>query len=285
MRFQFIKENQNHINVKKACKLLNVSRSGYYKYISWKPSSHTIENNLIRAEIKQIFDEHKGRYGSSRISKELENKGILVSRKRVAKLMRMDGLYPKGTPYHYRRKSGKQREGRPNLLNQIFEAKGRNQIWLGDITYIPTRKKTLYLAVFLDVYSRKIVGWSMDTRMKEKLVIDAFNQAYGREHPEAGLIVHTDQGAQYTGNAFRSLVRSHKAIISNSRKGTPYDNAPMESFYRTLKRELINDVRFKNPEEAKAEIFKYIETYYNTKRMHSALGYLTPTDFEKMLTK
>lgn len=107
MRFQFIKENQNHINVKKACKLLNVSQSGYYKYISWKPASHTIENDLIRGEIKQIFNDHKVRYGSSRISKELENKGILVSRKRVAKLMRMDGLYSKGTPYHYRRKSGK----------------------------------------------------------------------------------------------------------------------------------------------------------------------------------
>ena len=285
MRFQFIKENQNQIDVKKACKLLNVSRSGYYKYISWKPSPHTIENDLIRAEIRQIFDEHKGRYGSSRISKELESKGILVSRKRAAKLMRMDGLYPKGSPGCYRRKSRKQRKGDPNLLNQIFEAKGRNQIWLGDITYIPTQKRTLYLAVFLDVYSRKIVGWSMDIRMKEKLVIDAFNQAYGREHPGPGLIVHTDQGAQYTGDAFRSLIRSHKGIISNSRKGTPYDNAPMESFYRTLKRELINDVKFKNPEEAKAEIFKYIETYYNTKRMHSALGYLSPMDFEKMLTK
>ena len=123
-------------------------------------------------------------------------------------------------------------------IKQIFEAKGRNQIWLGDITYIPTQKKT----------------------------------------------VHTDQGAQYTGDAFRSLVRSHKAIISNSRKGTPYDNAPMESFYRTLKRELINDVRFKYPKEAKKEIFKYIETYYNTKRMHSAFGYLSPADFEKVLT-
>lgn len=147
-------------------------------------------------------------------------------------------------------------ENRPNLLKQIFEAKGKNKIWLGDITYIPTKKKTLYLAVFLDVYSRKVVGWSMDTRMKEKLVLDAFNQAYGREHPEPGLIVHSDQGAQYTGAAFRTLIKSKKAISSNSRKGTPYDNAPMESFYKTLKRELVDDVKFENPEEAKQAIFK-----------------------------
>lgn len=212
--------------------------------------------------------EHKGRYGSGRISMELGRKGILVSRKRVAKLMRIDGLYPKSSPHQYRRKYGHQREGRPNLLKQIFEAKGKNQIWLGDITYIPTQKKTLYLAVFLDLYSRKVVGWSMDTRMKEKLVLDAFNQAYGREHPETGLIVHSDQGAQYTGAAFRMLIKSINAIASNSRKGTLYDNAPMESFYKTLKRELIGDVKFENLEEAKQEIFKYIETYYNTKRIH-----------------
>lgn len=198
----------------------------------------------------------------------------MVGRKRVAKLMRMDGLYPKGLPGRYRRKSGKQREGYPILLNQILEAKGRNQIWLGDITYILIQKKTLYLSVFLDVYSRKIVSWSMDTRMKEKLVIDAFNQAYGREHSRSALIVHTDQRAQYTGAVFRPLIRLHKRIISNSRKSTQYNNAPMELLYRTLKRELINDVKFKNPEKARAEIFKYIGIYYNSKRTHSALGYL-----------
>ena len=239
----------------------------------------------MREEIKCIFEENKGRYGAGRISEELKKRGIPISRKRVAKLMRMDCLYPKGSPHQYRRKHGHQREGRPNLLNQIFESKGKNQIWLGDITYIPTKRKTLYLAVFLDVYSRKIVGWSMDIRMKEKLVIDAFNQAYGREHPEPGLIVHSDQGAQYTSAAFRSLLRTRGAISSNSRKGTPYDNAPMESFYKTIKRELINDAHFENPKEAKSEVFKYIETYYNTKRIHSALGYLTPIEYEKILSK
>lgn len=239
---------------------------------------------MLQEEIKIIFEEHHGRYGSGRISRVLAERCIMCSPKRTAKLMRISGLYPKGAPGRYRRKYGHQHEGRPNLLNQIFLSQGKNEIWLGDITYIPTKKKTLYLAVFLDIYSRKIVGWSMDTRMKEKLVLDAFNQAYEREHPKAGLVVHTDQGAQYTGAAFRMLLRSKGAISSNSRKGTPYDNAPMESFFKTLKRELVNDVKFESPVDAKAEIFKYIETYYNTRRIHSAIGYVSPSEFEKMIT-
>lgn len=145
----------------------------------------------------------------------------MCSLKRTVKLMRINGLYPKGALGRYIRKYGHQHEGRPNLLNQIFLSQEENEIWLGDITYIPTKKKTLYLAVFLDIYSRKIVGWSMDTRMKEKLVLDAFNQAYEREHPKAGLVEHTDQGAQYTGAAFKMLLRSKGAISSNNRKGTP----------------------------------------------------------------
>lgn len=273
------------MDIKKACRLLKVSRAGFYAYISRKISAHTIENDVLREEIKDIFLEHKGRYGSRRISIELEHRGVKVSPKRTAKLMRMEGLFPKGSPHLYRRKYKNKHEGRPNLLNQVFKAKGKNQIWLGDITYIPTTKKTLYLAVFLDIYSRKIVGWSMDIRMKEKLVIDAFNQAYGREHPKPGLVVHSDQGCQYTGAAFRMLLKSRKAISSNSRKGTPYDNAPMESFYKTLKRELISDAHFETPSEAKSEVFKYIETYYNARRMHSSLEYRSPVEYEKMLSK
>ena len=163
----------------------------------------------------------------------------------------------------------------------MFKTTDKNKIWVGDITYIPTQKKTLFLAVFVDIFSRKVVGWAMDTRMKDQLVIAAFNQAYGKERPEPGLIVHTDQGAQFTGNNFQMLLKARKAIHSESRKGNPYDNALMESFYRTLKRELIQDAHFETPEQAQKEIFKYIELYYNTKRMHSALGYVSPSEFEK----
>ena len=226
--------------------------------------------------------EHKGRYGSLRIVKTLELKGIKVNRKRVTRLMRLMALIPYGTRYRYKNYSKKySKEECPNLLNQIFKADAKNKIWVADITYIPTKKKTLYLAVFIDIFSRKVVGWAMDTKMKEHLVISAFNQAYGKEHPNSGLVVHTDQGSQFTSKNFRMLLKSKKAIHSQSRKGNPYDNALMESFYRTLKRELIQVSKFETPEQAQKEIFKYIELYYNVKRMHSSLNFLSPIQYEK----
>ena len=172
--------------------------------------------------------EHKGRYGSLRIVKTLELKGIKVNRKRVTRLMRLMALIPYGTRYRYKNYSKKySKEECPNLLNQIFKADAKNKIWVADITYIPTKKRTLYLAVFIDIFSRKVVGWAMDTKMKEHLVISAFNQAYGKEHPNSGLVVHTDQGSQFTSKNFRMLLKSKKAAHSQSRKGNPYDNALM----------------------------------------------------------
>ena len=281
MRFQFLKDNQEKYNIKKACKTLNISRSGFYEYLQRKPSNRSVENEVLSKHVKRVFEDHKGRYGAIRITKSLEKENILANRKRIGKLMRSMGLYAKGARYHYKHyHTTTDNEDRPNLLNQIFNAEGKNQIWTGDITYIHTKRGYLYLAVFLDVYSRRVVGWSMERRMKESLVIQAFLQAYGREKPIAGLIVHTDQGSQYTGANFRSVLNAYGATHSNSRKGNPYDNAMMESFYRTLKRELVQGANFETPEQAQKEIFQYIELYYNTKRMHSALGYLSPSQFE-----
>lgn len=283
MRFQFLKDNKDKYNIKRACKTLNISRSGFYEYLNRKESNRAIENKILSERIKRIFEENKGRYGCLRISKALEAEGLRINHKRVGKLMRSMGLYAKGTRYRYKHyHSMIQNEERPNLLNQVFKATGRNKIWLGDITYIPTKKGVLYLSVFIDVFSRKVTGWSMKRQMKETLVMEAFLQAIGRERPDPGLIVHTDQGSQYTSSNFRSLLKQHGATQSNSRKGNPYDNAMMESFYRTLKRELIQGAKFETPEQAQMEIFKYIELYYNTKRMHSALGYLSPIQFERI---
>nr|WP_236886766.1 IS3 family transposase [Clostridium beijerinckii] len=192
-----MKDNQDHLNIKKACKALNVSRSGYYKYLDHKPSKRDIENKVLKEIIREIFEEHKGRYGSLRIAKVLEQREIHVNRKRISRFLREMSLVPKGTRYHYRKYNQKASgEGRPNLLNQVFIANAKNKIWVGDITYIPTKEGTLYLAIFIDMFSRKVVGWSMGNRMKDALVIEAFNQAYGKEHPPKGLIVHTDQGSQ-----------------------------------------------------------------------------------------
>lgn len=200
--------------------------------------------------------------------------------------MRIMGLKVKGTRYQCRRTNWESPyQGKPNLLNQTFHAVEKNKIWLGDITYIPTKKGFTYLCVFLDVCTRKIVGWSVSKRMTSTLVRDAFLQAYGRENPESGLIVHTDQGCQFTSNDFFRLLSSHQAIHSQSRRANPYDNAMMESFYRTIKRELIVDGNFLGIDDVKAAIFSYIETYYNTKRMHSALGYISPRDYERLLVQ
>ena len=231
--------------------------------------------------VRDIFYEHQGRYGARRIQQVLEKQQVKVSHKRISRLLSNNGLVAKGTKKKYRHYPNKVRyEECDNILQQVFIAAQKNLVWVGDITYIPTRHGFLYLAIFIDVFSRKVVGWSMDTRIKDSLVMSAFYQAVGREHPEKGLIVHTDRGSQYTSQRFSALLLRYGCRHSMSRKGNPYDNAIMESFYRTLKRELVQGADYDNPEQARMDIFKYIETYYNTKRIHSALGYLSPTQFE-----
>ncbi|PNM84345.1 IS3 family transposase [Streptococcus sp. FDAARGOS_146] len=278
IKFQFLKENSSSLNINHDCQTLQVSRSGFYTYLKRKPSSRQIENETLKEIIKAIFYDHKERYGSVRITQELYRQGIKVNRKRVGRLLHKLCLYAKGSRYKYkyynRRRSSLTR---PNLINQCFQTKGKNEIWLGNLTYIPTKAGTLYLSVFIDIYSRKIVGWAMGNRMQDQLVTDAFNQAYHRERPKEGLIVHTDQGSQYTGARFQDLLRKKKCKSNMSRKENPY---LMESFYKTLKRELVNDAHFASIEQAQLEIFKYIETYYNPKHLHSALGYRSPIEFE-----
>lgn len=223
-----------------ACKILKVLRSGYYNYLSHKLSAKDIKNRLISEEIQKIFDEHKGCYGFIRIAKALETQGLKVNRKQVSRLIQLVGLCPKGTNYKYKRYYQQNKhEEYPNLLNRIFKAESKNKIWVGDITYKPTKKRNLYLAVFLDVYLRRVVGWSMDTKMRDKLVIAAFNQAYGKEYQEAVLIVYADQGSQFTSGSFQMLLKYKKTIHRESRKGNPSDNALMKSFYRTIKKSLF----------------------------------------------
>ena len=281
MRFQFLKENQKKYNIKKACQILRISRSGYYDYLHRRKSKRSIENEALAEIIADVFKENEGRYGSRRIQKVLLQRNIKVNEKRVSRIMSELGLIAKGAkkPYRYY-PNRSQYEERENILNRVFIADEKNKVWVGDITYIPTRHGFLYLAVFIDIFSRKVIGWSMDTRIKDSLVMSAFYQAVGREHPDEGLVVHTDRGSQYTSQRFQSLLLRYGCRQSMSRKGNPYDNAVMESFYRTLKRELVQDADYDDPEQARMDIFKYIETYYNTKRIHSALGWLSPVQFE-----
>lgn len=281
MRYQFLKENKNRYNIKKACKILRISRSGYYDFLKRRKSKRAIANEALTEMIEDIFNENSGRYGARRIQLVLEQQGVKVNPKTVSRLMSQHGLIAKGTRKVYRKSpNGKPYEEKENILNRVFTAKERNKTWVGDITYIPTKHGFLYLAAFIDIYSRKVTGWAMDTRLRDTLVLSALNQAIGREHPEEGLLVHTDRGSQYTSQRFQALLMRYGFRQSMSRKGNPYDNAIMESFYRTLKRELVQDAYYDNPEQARQDIFRYIELYYNTKRIHSAIGWLSPTQFE-----
>ena len=215
MRFQFLKENQNKYNIQKACKTLKISCSGFYDYLHRKKSKRAIENEALTEIIEDIFHEHQGRYGARRIQQVLETRQVKVNAKRVSRLMSEYGLIAKGTKKKYRYYPNKsQYEERPNIPNQVFKADKKNLVWVGDITYIPTRHGFLYLAVFIDVFSRRVVGWSMDTRIKDSLDISAFNQAIGRAHPSEGLIVHTDRWAQYTSQRFGALLARYGCVQS-----------------------------------------------------------------------
>jgi len=199
--------------------------------------------------------------------KELANNDIHTSKKRVARIMKKLGLQAKGAPERYRKTNTPSRQKRANLLDRVFSVNDRNSVWVGDITYVPTKQGFLHLAVMIDLYSRKVVGWSMSSGISEKLAVSALNQAIGRENPSAGLIVHTDRGSQYTSRAFQRALGEAGFTHSMSRKGNPYDNAVSESFFRTLKRELVKGAAF--------------ELYYNTRRMHSSLGYKSPVEYER----
>ena len=262
------------------CKVLNVSRSGYYDYLRRPKSNRAIENEALKESIQEIFYEFKERYGSPRIAIVLNRRGITASKNRVARYMKEMNLKAKSykkKPLYYRRYS--ENVFMENLLKQDFTSDACNKIWLGDITYIPTQKGFLYLACFIDVYNRKIVGWDMSCSLRDKITINAFIQAYEKEQPDKGLIVHTDRGSQYSSKNFQKTLSEYNAISSMSGPGNPYDNAVIESFFKTLKTDLTNDKDYINQEKAKIDIFRYIEIFYNRKRIHSSLNNMSPIEF------
>ena len=269
------------MSIKKACAVLNVAKSGYYEFLGRPKSQTRIEREAMEPFVIEIFEKNKGRYGARRISAELKRKGIFASHKRVAKILASLGLQAKGCAKRYRRKKPVLASGE-NILNRDFDVNVRNRVWVGDITYLATKEGFLYLAVYLDLFSRKIVGWAVSKRINENLTLAALNQAVGREEPAVGLCVHTDRGSQYTSRRFESELVSQGFIHSYSRKGNPYDNAVMESFYKTLKRELPARGKFESRIDARQEVFKFIELYYNTRRSHSTIGNMSPVEYERL---
>lgn len=263
---------------------MKVSKSGYYEYLHRRKSNAQIEREALEGFVKDIFERHHARYGYRRITRGLRKMDILVSDKRVLHTMQRLGYVAKGaTRKHRRQKAVEPGDPRLNIVERVFSVERKNRLWMGDITYIPTKEGWLYLAAVIDAFSRKVVGWSMSDRITEKLAIDAIGQAVGRESPpnDGSLVFHDDQGVQYTSRAFQRCLDSHGITQSISRPGMPLDNAVAESFFKTLKRESVKGRDYKTREEAAQDIFKYIELYYNTVRMHSSLDYDSPVEYER----
>jgi transposase InsO family protein len=265
------------------CDLYDVSTSGYYAWLGRTPSKHDQVDEDLSNRIQEAYKASRKTYGSPRVLKDLRKKGIRCSRKRVARIMRQNGLQGVQKA-RYRPRTTDSRHDlpiSPNRLAELPEISHVNQVWVTDITYIPTLDGWLYLTAFLDLKSRKIKGWTIRDHMRGTLIEAAFLRAVHREKPGAGLIVHSDRGCQYASREFRALLKRHQALGSMSAKGNCYDNAAMESFWATLKSDLGINKPYQTKEEARRAIFDYIEVFYNRRRIHSALGDLSPLDYEQ----
>ncbi len=266
------------------CQAFSIHPSGYYHWLKRPDSPRKRENRLLQKRISELYREHRGMAGSPMITADLRVESVFstVSKNRVARHMKKMGLRCRATKKFVVTTDSNHNEPiAPNLLNRNFTAKAPNKVWVSDITYLKVGRKWHYLTVFMDLYSRIIVGWNLSHSLDRHSTIHAFTKALMRRRPGKGLLVHSDQGVQYASGDFRCLLRRNEYVQSMSRKGDCWDNAVAESFFHTLKTQLIYHVKFRNKQEAERSLFHYIEVYYNRRRRHSSVGYLSPADFEE----
>lgn len=280
MRYQFIEDHRHDFRVKLMCRVLDVSSSGYYAWRKRPSSAREMANHTLLQEIQAAHQASKGVYGSPRIYHEVKEK-VSCSQNRVARLMKKHGIAAKQKRrYKQTTKANGAHPVAPNLIDRDFAAAAPNEKWTTDITYIPTLEGWLYLAVVLDLFSRRIVGWAMSARMTSDLVLDALHMAIRERKPAIGLIHHSDRGSQYTGAPYQALLKSHQFQVSMSGTGNCYDNAPTESFFGSLKMEWVHHTIYETRAQARTDIFFYIEAFYNRQRRHSMLGYVSPAAHE-----
>lgn len=282
MKYAWIKSHQGAFSVAMMCQVMQVSTSQYYAWLKQPKTARERENEAIMTIIRELFQQAHGTYGTRRLKRKLAERDWLVSRRRIGRLLRKMGLSCK-TKRTFKVTTDSQHDQpiAPNLLNRQFDVGKPDQYYVGDITYIATQEGWLYLAVVIDLFSRKVVGWSMVKHMRASLVNNALLMALWSRKPAKGLIWHTDRGSQYASDSHRTLLKDHGIIQSMSRKGNCWDNAVSESFFHSLKTELVHHYQFKTREEAKQTIFDYIEVFYNRQRLHSANGYLSPVVYEE----
>jgi len=284
MRFCFIHDQRATFPVRVMCKMLDVSASGYYAWRGRPESMRTAANRQLIEEIRRVYGDSRGRYGSPRVHAALRAEGRQIGRNRVARLMHHHGICARQKRRFCRTTdSSHDFPLAPNLLGRRFTASAPDRVWLADITYIPTAEGWLYLAVVLDMFSRRVVGWAMDERITQELTLNALRMAIATRRPRPGLLHHSDRGSQYASNDYRKLLKQFYMTQSMSRKGNCWDNAPMESFFKTLKVERIYRLRYSSRDQARLDIVNWIEGFYNEKRLHSAIDYRSPADFERSL--
>ena len=272
-----------HFPVAFMCRQLRVARSGFYAWCRRAPSARRAADKRLEPHLRAVFDEGRGTYGSPRVYRELRKGGHSVGRHRVARLMRAAGLRVRARRrFVVTTQSGHAYRVAPNTLGRRFEVEAPNRVWASDITYIPTRTGWLYLAVVLDLYSRRVVGWAARESLDEQLAVDALEQALEDRTPAPGLLHHSDRGVQYAADIYRQLLCCWEAECSMSRKGNCWDNAVVESFFATLKRELVHGADFDDRESAQSALFDYIEVFYNRQRQHTSLDYVSPTEYERL---
>jgi len=284
MKYAFMVAHESEYGVKSMCSVLGVSRSGYYAWRSRPQSQRAQANEQLLVQIREAYQRSQQSYGSPRIHRDLRDQGLVCSRKRIARLMRLDELVARKGRSRKRVPRTTRRDPdaipAPNLLNQEFAAPAPDRKWAGDITYIDTAEGWLYLAVILDLFSRKVVGWAMAAHMEASLVQQAWRMAVSQRAPSADLLHHSDQGSQYTSTAYQQDLALYHCQVSMSRVANCFDNAVMESFFATLKTECAF-AQFATRARARSAIFEYIEGWYNRQRLHSTLGYLSPLVFER----
>jgi transposase InsO family protein len=283
MKFAFIDAQKAHYEVRMMCRVLAVSPAGYYAWRKRPRSKRAVDNEQLTERVRRAFVANRESYGSPRITRELRATGVKVGRHRVARLMRVARLRVSLRRRWVVRTTDSRHSQpiAPNLLQREFCVEQPNRVWAGDITYLPTRDGWLYLAVVLDLYSRKVVGWSMSANIDGQLTLDALKMALARRRPAAGLLHHSDRGVQYAAGDYRQLLADHGLRASMSGKRNCWDNAVVESFFGTLKAELLRGVAFTGRSEARAQVFEYIEVFYNRRRRHSFLDYLSPEEYER----
>lgn len=283
MRYAFIRDHREAFPVNLLCQVLEVGTSGFYAWLQRPESPRCQANQRLLIKIKAVHQRSRQTYGSPRVHADLNVNGHVCGKPRVARLMRAHGIVARHKrKFRATTNSQHTHPVAPNLLKRQFAVAAPNRWWVSDITYIPTQEGWLYLAVTLDLFHRKVLGWAMDRWMTQQLVLDAFTMAMKNGRPGQGLSHHSDQGVQYACKAFQARLNTAGIQCSMSRKGNCWDNAVAESFFHSLKVELIHGRNYHTRQEARIEIFDYIEGFYNRQRRHSALGYLTPAECEKL---